>query len=119
MLITGGFGCGKTNALLNLISQQSDIDKFYLYAWDPYEVKTNSKAFIEYSNNIDYIYQNLGDYSLKKKRKILIIFDGMIANNCFAIKKLQQIDNLLEVEYFRFPLFLLYRLILLYQKILD
>ena len=27
ILITGGFGSGKTNALLNLINSQSDIDK--------------------------------------------------------------------------------------------
>ena len=32
MLIIGGGGSGKTNALLNLISQQDDIDKIYLYA---------------------------------------------------------------------------------------
>ena len=31
-LIMGGSGLGKTNALLNSISQQSDIDKIYLYA---------------------------------------------------------------------------------------
>ena len=29
----------KTNALLNLIKNQPDIDKTYLYAKDPYEVK--------------------------------------------------------------------------------
>ena len=32
-------GSGKTNALLNLISNQPDIDKICLYAKDPYEVK--------------------------------------------------------------------------------
>ena len=32
ILIIGGFGSGKTNALLNLIKQQNDIDKIYLYA---------------------------------------------------------------------------------------
>ena len=31
-LIIGGSGSGKTNALLNLISQEDDIDKIYLYA---------------------------------------------------------------------------------------
>ena len=31
ILINGGSGSGKTNALLNLISQQDDIDKIYLY----------------------------------------------------------------------------------------
>ena len=37
LLITGGSGSGKTNALLNLINNQPDIDKIYLYAKDPYE----------------------------------------------------------------------------------
>ena len=37
ILIVGGSGSGKTNALLNLINNQSDIDKIYLYAKDPYE----------------------------------------------------------------------------------
>ena len=32
ILITGGSGSGKTNALLNLINHQPDIDKIYLYA---------------------------------------------------------------------------------------
>ena len=39
MPIIGGSGSGKTNALLNLINNQPDIDKIYLYAKDPYEAK--------------------------------------------------------------------------------
>ena len=39
ILITGGSGSGKTNVLLNLIENQPDIDKIYLYAKDPYEAK--------------------------------------------------------------------------------
>ena len=39
ILKIGGFGSGKTNSLFNLISQQPDIDKIYLYAKDPYEAK--------------------------------------------------------------------------------
>ena len=39
ILIIGGSGSGKTNALLNLIENQPDIDKIYLYAKDPYECK--------------------------------------------------------------------------------
>ena len=39
ILIVGGSGSGKTNALLNLISNQLDIDKIYLYAKDPCEAK--------------------------------------------------------------------------------
>ena len=39
ILIVGSSGSGKTNALLNLINNQPDIDKIYLYAKDPYEKK--------------------------------------------------------------------------------
>ena len=39
ILIVGSSGSGKTNLLFNLISQQPDIDKIYLYAKDPYEAK--------------------------------------------------------------------------------
>ena len=39
MLIFGGSGSGKTNSLFNLISQQPDIDKIYLYVKDRYEAK--------------------------------------------------------------------------------
>ena len=34
IVIIGGSGLGKTNALLNLIKEQEDIDKTYLYAKD-------------------------------------------------------------------------------------
>ena len=39
MLIIGGSGSVKTNALLNLINNQQDIDKIYSYAKDPYKAK--------------------------------------------------------------------------------
>ena len=39
ILIIGGSGSGKTNTLLNLIKNQSDVDKIYLFAKDPYEDK--------------------------------------------------------------------------------
>ena len=39
ILIIGGFGSGKTNILLNLINEQNDIDKSYLYARDLNEPK--------------------------------------------------------------------------------
>ena len=38
----------------------------------------DSKAFIEYSNDMDDIYKNIEEYNPKKKQKILIVFDGMI-----------------------------------------
>ena len=37
ILIIGGSESGKTNALLNLINNQPDIDKIYLYAKNLYE----------------------------------------------------------------------------------
>ena len=39
ILIIGGLGSGKTNALLNLINNQSNIDKLSMYAKDPNEAK--------------------------------------------------------------------------------
>ena len=39
ILITGGSGSGKINSLFNLIKQQTNIHKIYLYAKDPYEAK--------------------------------------------------------------------------------
>ena len=89
ILILGGSESGKTNSLSNLISQQPDTDKIYLYAKDPHEAKyqllinkresrglkylNDSKAFIEYSNDMD-IYKNIEEYNPNKKRKILIVF---------------------------------------------
>ena len=39
ILIIGSSGSGKTNTLLNLLKNQSDIDKIYLFPKDPYEDK--------------------------------------------------------------------------------
>ena len=38
-MVIGGSGLGKTNTLLNLINEQHDIDKIYLYARDLIEPK--------------------------------------------------------------------------------
>ena len=104
ILIIGGSGSGKTNTLLNLINEQEDIDKIYLYAKDlgesKYEYLTrnrkktgikhlnDSKAFIDCSNTVNDIYENIDNYNLKRKRKILIAFDDMIAD-IMANKKCQ------------------------------
>ena len=96
ILIVGVSGLGKTNALLNLINNQRDIDKIYLYAKDPYEAKyqylinkrekvglnhfKDPKAFMEYSNDVKDVYKNIENYNPGKKRKILIVFDDMIAD---------------------------------------
>ena len=69
ILIIGVSGSWKTNALLNLIKNQPDINKIYLYAKNPHEAKkyqflinkrksvglkhsNDPKAFIEYSDDM-------------------------------------------------------------------
>ena len=94
ILIIGGSGTGKANALLNLINNQLDIDKIYLYAKDPYEDKyqylinnresvglkhfNDPKAFIEYSNDMHDVYKKIDSSNHDKENKILIVFDDMI-----------------------------------------
>ena len=96
ILILEGSESGKTNALLNLINNQPDIDEIYLYAKDPYEAKyqflTNKresvglkhlndlKAFIEYSNDMHDAYKNIDEYNIDKEHKILIVFDDIIVD---------------------------------------
>ena len=96
ILIIGSSGSRKTNALLNLRRNQLDIDKIYLYAKDLYEKKyqllinkrestglshfNDPKAFTEYSNDMQDVYRNIEEYNIGKKRKILIVFDDMIAD---------------------------------------
>ena len=41
-------------------------------------IKTNT--FIDYLQTIDDVYENLEDYNSMKKRKMLIVFDDMIAD---------------------------------------
>ena len=72
------------------------MTKNVLYAKDSYDAKyqflinkqesaglkhfNDSKAFIEYSIDMDDIYKNIEEYNPNKKRKIFIIFDDMIAD---------------------------------------
>ena len=95
ILIMGGSGSGKTNLLLNVIENQPDIDKKYLYTKDPcesqYQYSINKregiginhfndpKAFIVYSNDMHDVSKNIDDYNLDKENKIFIVFDDMIA----------------------------------------
>ena len=83
ILIIGGSGLEKANALLNLINNQPGIDKIYLYVKDPHEAKyqylinerekeglnhqDDSKAFIEYSNDMKDVYENIEEQKEKKR----------------------------------------------------
>ena len=96
ILITGGSGSGKMNALLNLINNQPDIDEIYLYTNNPYEVKyqflinkrkstglkhlNDSNAFIEYSNDMQDVPKSIEKCNPGTKPKVLIVFNYMIAD---------------------------------------
>ena len=96
ILIIGDSVSGKTNVLFNLIENQPDIDKIYLFAKDPYEAKyqyliniresvginhfNDPRAFIEYSNDMRNVFKNINYYNPYKENKILIVFDDMIAD---------------------------------------
>ena len=95
ILIFGGSASGKANALLNLISQQDDLDKIYLYNKYLSEPKyeflikkrenaaikhlNDPKAFIECSNTIDDVYNNINDSNPTRKKQ-LIDFDDIIVD---------------------------------------
>ena len=49
-----------------------------------------SNTFIEFSNRMDDVYQNIDDYNTRRKRNILIVFDDMIAD-IMSNKKFQAI----------------------------
>ena len=94
ILIIGGSGSGKTDALRNLINIQPDIDKIYLYTKDSYEAKykylinkrekvglnhyDGPKAFIKYSDDTKDVYKNIYEYIADKEGKILIVFNDMM-----------------------------------------
>ena len=79
-----------------MTSQQPDINKIYLCAKDLYEFKhqllinkqestglkklDDFKAFVEYSNHMVDNYKNIEECNPKKKCRILIVFDKMIAD---------------------------------------
>ena len=87
----------------------------------PYEAKykmlIEKREFIEYSNDMDDIYKNIEEYNPDKKRKILIVFDDMIAD-MLSNKKLNPIVTELFISNRKltFLLFVLDNLILLRKK---
>ena len=96
ILIIGGSGSGKSSVLLNLVDNQPDIDKIYLYTKDHHEAKyqylinickkvglkrfNDPKAFIEYSDDMCDVYRNIDEYNVDKDRRILIVFDDILAD---------------------------------------
>ena len=87
---------------------------FYLYAKDLSEPKyqnlikksedageknlNDRSAFIEYSKTMDDVCNNIDDYNQKRMRKILIVFDDMIAD-IMTNKRLQAIIKELFIRY--------------------
>ena len=96
MLIIGPSGSGKTNTLLHSINNFHPIDKIYLYAKDTDEKKNqylinkreqagiknlnDPHAFIEYSSDINDVLDDINNYNKNRDKKVLIIFDDMIAD---------------------------------------
>ena len=93
MLIIGPSGSVKTNTLLQLINNLHPIDKIYLYAKDIHEPKyeylinkreqagiknlNDPQAFIEYSDDMN---DDINNYNKNRDKKVLIVFDDMIAD---------------------------------------
>ena len=96
MLIIGPSDSGKTNPLLHLINDLHPIDKIYIYAKDIHEPKyeylinkreqagiknlNDPHAFIEYSDNMNDMFDDINDYNKNRDKTVLIAFDDMIAD---------------------------------------
>ena len=106
MLIIGPSGSGKTNTILHLINNLHPIDKTYLYVKNLHEPKyeyllnrreqagiknlIDPKSFIEYSDNTDDVLDDINNYNKNRDKKLLIVFDDMIADIEYK-KNFQQI----------------------------
>ena len=96
MLIIGPSGSGKTNTLLHLINNLHPVDKIYLYAKDIHEPKyenlinkreqagiknlNDPHVFIEYSDDMNDVLDDINDYNKNRDKKVLIVFDDMTAD---------------------------------------
>ena len=110
ILMIGGSKSGKINTLINLINEKNKIDKIYLHTKDLSEneilIKKHKNAgikyyndpnvFIECSGMMHDIYENIDDYNSNKKRKILIVFDDMIADIMTSKMFHAKIEELIE-----------------------
>ena len=113
ILIIGSSVSGKQNLLLNLIENQPDLDKIYLYVKDLYEAKyqylinicekvgidhfKDPKAFIMYSNDMHDVYKMRDDYNSGKENKVLIVSDDMIAD----VIKNKKLDSIVTELFIR------------------
>ena len=96
MLIIGPSDSGKTNTLLHLINNLHPIDKMYLYANNIHEPKheylinkreqtgiknlNDPHDFIEYSDDMNDVLDDINDCNKNRDKKVLIVFDDMIAD---------------------------------------
>ena len=116
MLIIRPSGSVKTNALLHLIQKLNNtnpIEKIYLYAKGlsetKYEFLINNRenaglktyndptAFVEYSNTMNDVFEKIDDYNTKRKRRILIVFDDLVAD-IMTNKRFQSITKELFIR---------------------
>ena len=104
----------KKNSLVYLIKQKNDdehniIDKISIYvdtndAKYQYVIKQyqdiglkeheDPRALIEYSNNMQGVYKNIDEYSPGGKRKILVVFNCMIADMISSRKSNQIVTEI-------------------------
>ena len=135
ILIFGGSGFEKTNALLNTIKKQGDdnysvIDKYIyllkiqmkqhinilLTPWKYLSSRIEQAKGIEYLYNMQNVYKNIKEYNPGRKCNILIVLDYMIAD-IISIKKLNQVLEKEKNKYFY--CFFHTNLFHSYQKMLD
>ena len=127
--IIGCCGSGKTSSLFNLINQQPDIDKTYLYTKDQYEANWQFLINKRESGGLSLLMilkillntQMMWMIFIKTlKNKILIVFDDMIAD-MLSNKTFNPIVTELFIRQRKLNLFLvlLHNLILLFQNVLD
>ena len=113
MLIIGPSGSGKTNNLLHLMNNLHPIDKIYLYAKDIHEPKyeylinkreqagtknlNDLHAFIEYSDDMNDVLDDINNFNKNRDKKVLIVFDDMIAD----IEYYKKVKRIIKELFFR------------------
>ena len=66
--------------MVNLDSITNENDKEHMLEHVGTNHYNNPNAFIEFFNTMDDVYDDIDDYNPSRKRKISIVFDGMIAD---------------------------------------